>query len=212
MRLLLVRHGESTWNAQGRYQGRRDAPLSARGIAQARALAEHFAAHPDEAPGAIVTSPLSRARDTAEAVAQRLGERVDVDDRLIEICHGEWEGLLAAEVAARWPDMLAAWRTTPDSVTFPGGESLADVLGRWRAFLKDVAEGAAPLLVITHDVIVRLAVLDARAEPLTAFNSFTAHNAAVTELEYSSGVSHLHRLNMREHLGDYFVDPAAQAL
>ncbi len=212
MRLLLVRHGESTWNAEGRYQGRRDAPLSERGALQSNALAERLAADGDVRPRAIVSSPLSRARDTAAPTARMLGLDVDVDPDLIEISHGAWEGLLKSEIASAWPAMFAAWRDAPDSVRFPGGESLDDVRARWRSFVSDVERYPSPLLVVTHDVIVRLAVLDARGQPLSAFNSLTSENAAITEIDCVSPELHIVRLNDGSHLGDLRADPAAQAL
>jgi phosphoserine phosphatase len=212
VRLLFVRHGESTWNAEGRYQGRREAPLSKRGALQADALAARLAADKDLRPRAIVSSPLSRARDTAAPAARALGLKIELVPDLIEISHGEWEGLLKPEIASRWPAMFAAWRDAPDSVRFPDGESLDDVRARWRSFFSDVARYPSPLMVVTHDVIVRLAVLDALGEPLSAFNSVAAENAAITEIECDSPELHLIRVNEGAHLGDLRADPATQAL
>jgi broad specificity phosphatase PhoE len=212
VRLLLVRHGESTWNAEGRYQGQRDVPLSPLGVRQAAALAQRLASDDDVRPRAIASSPLARARETAAPAARALGLEVDVSAGLIEISHGEWEGLFKPEIESTWPSMVAAWRTTPESVRFPGGESLDDVRTRWRQFARVVERYPSPLLVVTHDVIIRLAVLDARGEPLSAFNSLAAENAAITEIDYDSPKLHLVRLNDGSHLGDLRVDPAAQSL
>ncbi len=104
--LLLVRHGETDWNAGRRWQGHTDVPLNDRGRAQAAALAEELAADP---PQAIYTSDLSRARDTAEIVAARLGVPVIVEPRLREIDVGSREGLTAEEVGDR------AWDGEPHS-------------------------------------------------------------------------------------------------
>jgi broad specificity phosphatase PhoE len=212
VRLLLVRHGESTWNAQGRYQGRMDPPLSERGLQQAGALAQHLATCADSRPAAIVASPLARARRTADIVANRLGLGIHCDDRLIEISHGEWEGLLKSEVEQRWPDEMSAWRSAPQSVTFPHGESLADVHRRWCAFLDDAGSFFSPLLIVTHDVIVRLAVLDAKGEPAARFNSLASENAAITELCYSADGLRLVTLNHGSYLGALKQDTASQAL
>jgi len=212
VRLLLVRHGESTWNAEGRYQGRCDAPLSDLGRRQAQALATRLAADDGVRPVAIVSSPLSRARETALMSARLLRLDVETDADLIEISHGEWEGLLKPEIAAMWPQMLAAWRTRPESVRFPGGESLADVKARWRRFLASIERRGSPLLVVTHDVVVRLAVMNARGEPLSAFNTLTAENAAISEIDESAAALHLVTLNDASHLGELRADPATQAL
>ena len=212
MTIFFVRHGESTWNAQGRYQGRCDPPLSERGKAQAGTLADRFAAEPAAAPRAVVSSPLSRARETAERSARALGLNVAIDDRLVEISHGHWEGLLKTEVAVRWPHMLEAWRTSPQTVRFPGGESLDDVQRRFRSFIERADAFESPLLVVTHDVIVRLAVLDARGEGLSAFNAIASENAAITQIEKTAGTLRLICLNERAHLGPHRVDPSLQAL
>ena len=212
MKLLLVRHGESTWNVEGRYQGRMDPPLSVRGEQQADALAAYAAAHAASRPKSIVASPLLRARQTADIVAGRLELPVQVDDRIIEVSHGAWEGLLKRDVERRWPEMMAAWRNAPETVVFPGGESLSDVVQRWRSFLSDAQGFPSPLMLVTHDVIVRLAVLEARGKPASQFNSLTAENAALTELDDTSGGLRLVRFNEQSYLGTLRADPATQAL
>lgn len=212
MKLLLVRHGESTWNAEGRYQGRMDPPLSERGLRQADALATYLASGIEAAPAAIVSSPLARALGTAEEVGRRVGIQPHIDERLIEISHGEWEGLRKREIEQRWPEMSAAWSSAPHSVAFPGGESLADVQRRWQEFLAHAARLASPLLIVTHDVIVRIAVLDAKREPMSSFNSFASENAAISELALTPQGLRLVKLNANTHLGVDRADPAKQAL
>ncbi len=95
MNVLLVRHGETEWNREGRYQGRTDIPLSAVGVEQVRALGRRLA----QVPIAIAAaSPLSRARATAEAVVAGRDLTLEIDDGLAEISHGAWEGKLASDV------------------------------------------------------------------------------------------------------------------
>ena len=209
MKIFVVRHGESTWNAEGRYQGRKDPPLSPLGEAQARALAQQMRRDP---PQAIVTSPLLRARATAQAVANELGAAISIDERLTEISHGEWEGLLKSEVERRWPRLVACWRADPAAVRFPGGESLAGVRARWRSFLKDAARFPSPLLVVTHEVVARLAALDAGNQTLAHYNSLQIENAAVNEFDLDGDRLVLVRLNDGAHLGALRSDPATQAL
>lgn len=115
MRILLARHGETPWNAEGRYQGQEDIPLSAVGvIAQATALGERLRAlRIDRA----LASPLSRARRTAElALGEGRASQLLLDDGFKEIGHGEWEGLLASEILERDGERLQAWREAPDAV------------------------------------------------------------------------------------------------
>ena len=152
--LVLVRHGESTFIVEGRFQGQAEAPLSPDGIAQARlvgARLAHPAAPPalpvpPTAPLEIAHSPLARTADTAGAIATAmadpaaLGADVPVrpDHGFIEIGQGEWEGVHRSEIEARWGDILATWRRRPLDAWAPGGESLPDVQARLRPALAGV--------------------------------------------------------------------------
>lgn len=214
MRLLLVRHGESTWNAQGRYQGRLDPPLSQRGRAQAQALASRLQSEPFAdgfKVGTIVSSPLERARDTAQACADVLALPLGTDERLTEISHGEWEGKLRGQIASRWPEMLATWRANPDLVRFPGGENLDQVRVRLDSFVRHLPAVGPMLLAVTHDVIVRIAILLAQGKPLSAFNEFQVDNAALNEFEVRNGILNAIRLNDTTHLGSLRSDAQSQA-
>lgn len=148
--LVLLRHGESTWVADGRFQGSADPPLSELGHRQAALAAARLADPaggavalpiPAPPPSAIVHSPLARAASTAAAVAAALGDPglLRADAAFAEIGQGEWEGRTGAEITARWEDVLAGWRRDPVATWAPGGESLAEVDARVRA-------GLVPLL------------------------------------------------------------------
>jgi broad specificity phosphatase PhoE len=216
VRLVLVRHGESTWNAEGRYQGRLDPPLSQRGRAQAEALAarlkrEELAAPEAQRLAVIVSSPLVRARDTAEICAQELSLSVRVDERLTEISHGEWEGKLREEIANKWPVTVAAWQASPHTVQFPGGETLDAVRLRFESFLRDL-RGDSEVLAATHDVIVRIATLLAQGKTLSAFNDVRVDNAAINEFLWEDSKLIPVRLNDTAHLGSLRSDILMQAL
>ncbi|NPA06191.1 MAG: histidine phosphatase family protein [Chloroflexi bacterium] len=127
--LLLVRHGETDWNREGRYQGQADPPLNARGRAQAHALGQRLQAE-GWRPEVIYTSPLRRAAETAAILQTYLPAPVRVEPRLMEIHQGAWQGLLVDEIAQRWPQRFQAWETAPWTVRPPGGESLAEVRDR----------------------------------------------------------------------------------
>jgi broad specificity phosphatase PhoE len=152
-RLLLVRHGQSTWNADGRWQGRADPPLSELGIRQAEAVAE--AVVPGGSTGleitGVWTSPLERARRTAEIVSERLGTSLNVDARLEERDAGEWTGLTRVEIEAAWPGYLAEYRRPP---AFELDEML---VVRALEALEAIASaaGSGPVLVITHAGVIR---------------------------------------------------------
>ena len=146
--LVLVRHGESEYIVEGRFQGQAETALSATGLRQAALVAERLA-HPHDPPalplpsGAvreIVHSPLRRTTQTAEAVASQLdaAPALRPDPGFLEIGQGEWEGLHRDEISARYGDVLAAWRRTPLTAWAPGGESLTEVQTRLRPALSGV--------------------------------------------------------------------------
>ena len=119
---VLLRHGETPLSVERRFAGRGDIPLTETGKLQAKAAAQRLAAR--GGADLIVTSPLQRARLTADAVAAATGAPVQVDDGWIEADFGEWEGLSYAEAMERWPDEVTAWMQDT-SVAPPGGESFA---------------------------------------------------------------------------------------
>jgi broad specificity phosphatase PhoE len=149
--LVLLRHGESEWVAQGLFQGQGDSPLSATGWRQAALAAERLAqAHrppalpvPTGVPTAIVHSPLSRTTETATLVAEAiagpggLGSPAPVrpEPGFLEIGQGEWEGVASTTVSERWKDVLDGWRDDPLTAWAPGGESLPEVDARVRVAL-----------------------------------------------------------------------------
>lgn len=157
--MVLLRHGESTWVAEGLFQGRADPPLSELGRRQAALAAARLADPrggpvplpvPAGDPLEIVHSPLARASATAAAVATAVGGGVPLrdDDAFAEIGQGEWEGRPGAEISARWGAVLSGWRREPTTTWAPGGESLAEVDARVRAGLRrllgDLAHGREP--------------------------------------------------------------------
>jgi probable phosphoglycerate mutase len=150
--LVLVRHGQSTWIAEGRFQGRADPPLSALGEEQAALVAARLGGPRGSdpmaptAPHALWSSPLGRARGTARHLAALPGwPPIRAADGLSEIGQGEWEGQPSAVVAARWPDLLAGWRRDPLAHHAPGGEALADVDVRIRAALEEILRDLPPV-------------------------------------------------------------------
>ena len=149
--IILCRHGETDWNTQGRYQGRTDVPLNARGREQARALAFRLS---DERVDVVYSSTLERAYDTALAIAKMHGLEVRRDPRLDEIDQGSWEGLRRDEIALRHPNELAAWQHHPIDLRLPGGETLEEVRLRVRSALDDMMllhEGKV-ICLVAHSV------------------------------------------------------------
>jgi probable phosphoglycerate mutase len=185
--------------------------LTALGVCQGFALADAFA-HIEPRIERIVASPLLRCSATARFVAERLNIALETDDRLLEIAHGTWEGRLRDEIAANDPERFRAWKEHPSpAVGFEGGESLADVRARWcdfaRAFLPDT-----PALVVTHDAIVRVAILEAQGRPLDDLWDVSVENAGFAEFERSPLGWTLERENVNAHLAGLRAAIGGQAL
>jgi len=126
-RLYLVRHGQTDWNLEGRWQGHADVPLNDRGLQQAAQIAEALAG---AGLKAIYSSDLQRARQTAQLLAEAAGLEVRVDARLREIHQGEWQGLLVDEIQARYGEIFHQRHRDPAAFAPPGGETAAQVKAR----------------------------------------------------------------------------------
>ncbi len=153
--LTLLRHGRTSYNAEGRFQGQVDVPLDSLGEAQARAVATHLAG--SATVSRIVASDLRRAAQTAQALSDQTGVAVEFDSALREISVGDWEGHTRDEVAQLWPDELDAWLAGVD-MRPPGGESRDESASRVHAAVTRLADesGAdADLVVVAHGAVIR---------------------------------------------------------
>ena len=200
MRLVVVRHGESEWNRIGRYQGTFDAPLSDMGVRQAEALGERLRT---ESFHTIYTSPLQRARLTAEAVHRHHPETpFVVDPAIAELDHGEWSGLMVDEVIQKFGDGLREWRMHPTRSQMPGGESFSNILKRVldfkEALLKQHADQT--ILMSTHDVVVKILVADALGMHMDGINQIWVTNASISVIEYGPDMTYLVSLSEAAHL------------
>ncbi len=214
MRSLLARHGETAWNAEGRYQGQEDIPLSPVGEAQARALGQRLQSiRIDRA----VASPLARALRTAQlALGPERAGLLTTDDGFKEIAHGEWEGLLSQEIHARDPERLRAWRETPHEVLMPRGESLQHVLDRAWPALSRACAGLGPadtLLVVAHDAVNRVLLCRILGLPLARLWTFRQAPTTLNLLE-GTDIDHLDvvRLNDCAHHTALFGEAVHRAL
>jgi glucosyl-3-phosphoglycerate phosphatase len=153
---VLLRHGRTASNAEGRIQGQLDVPLDDLGRRQADALGTAFEADP---PAVVVSSDLSRAADTARAVAAHVGLEVSYDERLRETHFGQWQGLTGDEVHAGWPEESARWRSGQGGPL--GGETAAQVAERASACLQDWLPGVdagRTLMLVSHGGTARALV------------------------------------------------------
>ncbi|TCC58822.1 histidine phosphatase family protein [Kribbella pittospori] len=152
--VYLARHGQTEWNVEGRRQGRLDSPLTPHGLLQAQ---RNAALVRREQIDAVFTSPLGRARRTAEILAEAV--ELQVLDDLAEVAHGEWSGLTSAEIDSGWPGQRTAREKDKYSFRFPGGESYADAeLRAVRALESIAATGSRRPLLVSHEMIGRLLV------------------------------------------------------
>jgi glucosyl-3-phosphoglycerate phosphatase len=157
MQILIVRHGESEWNREHRWQGWEDIALTATGVAQARARGGDLQADGHRF-GAIYTSDLVRAAHTADLVAETLGHPPAIrEPGLRERFGGDWQGSTSREIDERWPGQRAAWRLGEISAP-PGGEIDCAVLERVHEALERIGttDPAGPVLVVTHHGVLRL--------------------------------------------------------
>jgi len=134
--LILIRHGETHWNVIGRYQGQADPPLNAKGQEQARQVAQTL--NEKAKIDVLFTSPLKRATQTAEKIAETLDIPLHEDLRLMEIHQGDWQTKLRTEIEAAYPDLFRKWETEPWEVTPPGGENLTQVKTRVYAAVDEI--------------------------------------------------------------------------
>jgi probable phosphoglycerate mutase len=178
--ILLARHGETAENRERRFQGQKDVPLNETGREQARALAEAVA---DHGIAAIYASPLIRARETAEIVAERLGLEPRLDDRLKEVDVGAWQDRLKDDIAREDPEGWAAFGRGGEDWRFPGGESLQEQQDRVIAALVDITQrGDLPALVVCHRGVIRCALAHTHNRGLETYHEWTVPNGELITL------------------------------
>jgi len=180
--LLLIRHGETAWNAEHRIQGRLDVPLSATGVWQTRQLAQRLA---DEPIDAVVSSDLARAWMTGAPLAEARGLQMIAEPRLRERVFGIFEGKTLDEIAAQHPDELAAWRSRDVDWQVPEGESGTEFIARALAALHDIvlAQRGRTVAVVTHGGVLDVVYRNARALPWDAPREHLMLNASINRVQ-----------------------------
>ncbi|MGH8861616.1 MAG: histidine phosphatase family protein [Jatrophihabitantaceae bacterium] len=198
-RLVLVRHGATVHSHDRRFSGRNDLPLDEAGERQAAALAKR----PFGDIAAIVTSPLRRARQTAEVIAAALDAPVSVEEAFAELDFGAFEGLTPGEARERYPDEMIAWRASPEAAAPPGGESFADLAHRvWRGRDAVVAHHPdATVLVVSHVSPIKILVRAALDAPPASVYHMHLDTASVSSVDYlGDGSATLRLFNDTSHL------------
>lgn len=197
VRLYLVRHAESTWNAEDRVQGQADPPLSERGRQQAAQLAARFRG---EGIAGMYASPLHRARQTAEPIADALGLSVRIDERLKEHNMGLFTGLVWTDIAVRFPEFAATWMEQP--LDMPGGEKHLAFRARAVSALQDIVarHPSSKVVVVSHGGILGEYLSHVLGLATDRRHPFRFDNASVSLVEVGSAIPRLHRLNDISHL------------
>lgn len=215
-RLLLVRHGETEWNRQGRFQGQIDVPLNDNGRVQAAQAGEFLKSVQIDS---AVSSSMARPKETAELILKHHpGIDLKLRDDLQEISHGLWEGRLEEEIEAEYPGLLQQWQSRPETVQMPEGENLQQVWDRavagWDAIVKNAQPGET-ILVVAHDAINKAILCYVAGLTPASFWNFKQGNGAVSVIDYVSGndaTPLLMAMNITTHLGGVLDKTAAGAL
>ena len=198
--LLLIRHGQTESNISGYYMGWSQEDLNETGYKQAQLLSKRLGDTPIDA---IYTSPLKRARTTAEAVAKPHNLDLTEMDDLIEINLGDWQGLHASDIVKKWPDMWQQSRVDPSVLSWPNGESFAQTAQRSvQAFNTIVQANQGKLVaIVTHDIIVRIMAMHVLGINYSTYRRMEIGNASFTKIVNTDNKNQLVTLNDTSHLG-----------
>jgi broad specificity phosphatase PhoE len=199
-RIILVRHGQTAWNKSDRFRGRADVPLDDVGLAQAEATGRRVATQ--WTIRAVYSSPMSRAHNTAEAIARHFNLPVQTHNGLADINFGLWQGLLPDEVKMRWPQELNDWYQAPQRLHIPGGESLDMMRARSMAAINELAARHAEetIALVGHAVINRVILLGVLGLGNERFWHIGQDTCAINVIDAADGDFTLVTLNDTCHL------------
>jgi phosphoserine phosphatase len=215
VRLLLVRHGETDWNRQTRFQGQIDVPLNDNGRQQSQKAGEFLQ---NVAIDFAVSSPMLRPKETAEIILkQHPNIKLDLQEGLREISHGLWEGKLEIEIEQEFPGELQRWRMIPAQVQMPEGENLQEVWERSVTAWQSIVQAALTnqfktVLVVAHDATNKTLLCHVLGLSLENFWNFRQGNGAVSVIDYPSGIDGLpvlQAMNITAHFGGGVLDKTA---
>ncbi|ADL12383.1 alpha-ribazole phosphatase [Acetohalobium arabaticum] len=197
--IILVRHGETLWNKESRFQGSADVKLSSDGVKQAERLAERFA---DFRLDMVYASDLQRAAKTAEIVADQHGININTEAKLREANFGVWEGLTFEEIKERDGEKLDAWLKDPVTVQTPEGENFEEVQKRAKEGLNRIKtkHEDEQVLVVAHGGTIRALLVDLLGMPLSNFWRIQQDNTAVNIVKFYDGDPIVSLINCTQHL------------
>jgi probable phosphoglycerate mutase len=183
--LILIRHGETKWNAEGRWQGQADIPLNPRGMRQAKEMAKSLA---DRHLDAIYSSDLLRARQTAEQLARVSGQTVHYDRRLREIDQGLWEGMLLNEIQSGYASLLERRRSDPWKAAPPGGETISQVHDRVIECVEEILKNHSDqtVAIVSHGFALALILASYLHQPVEKTWELIPKNCEALEINVIS--------------------------
>jgi broad specificity phosphatase PhoE len=208
MQIILVRHGATDWNLQGRCQGSSDRDLSEVGLRQAEQISALFTR---EKIDAVYSSNLRRARQTAEVISRPHDLPVLIEDGVRELDHGELEGLTFDEIKTKYGEFLTRWRSEPADIHVPGGERLADVAERtWNGLIEIAGRHreAERILVVSHNFPILGIVCRISGTDLNAYRTFHLDPCGITRIGRDDGRGwYITHVNSREYPVQLFAMP-----
>ena len=183
--VFLVRHGRTGWNKEQVFRGHKDVPLDEVGREEARLVGERLKR---EGIKAVFSSPLSRARETAEAVARSHNVEVQIVEGLIDLHFGDWEGLSLKEVQKQYSDLYAQWQGAPHKVIFPGGEGLAAVRSRAIKAVEKIVERhpQEAVALVSHRVVLKVLICALLGLDNSHFWNIRQDNCGFTTFTYET--------------------------
>jgi len=203
MKLFLVRHGETSWNKEGIFRGRKDIQLNRNGVIQAKSIAKYlFHAQIDF----IYSSPLKRALYTAKEITKYHKLNVQIAKELIDFDFGNWEGYTIEEIKKKFPELYNLWLTNPEKLEIPNGETIPILKKRLKTFLDYLIKKhpQKTIILVSHRVVLKMLILIALRLNTRYFWSIKLDTGSISILEYSSGNKFvLNRLNDVSHLKNY---------
>lgn len=201
IRFYFIRHGETIWNTEGRYQGWTDISLSSVGEKQAQLLGKRFEnIDVDE----IYSSPLKRAKATASEIASRKNKEIIISENFKEINFGEWEGHTVSELKEKFGEHYSKFLETPHKIDFPGEGSFGNVIKRIEIGINEIIEKNKEenknIVIVSHGGILKIAILHLMGIDLNLYMRTWLDNTSVSVLEYRKDKFFLVSLNDKSHL------------
>lgn len=201
--IYIVRHGQSLGNLKGGFAGHTDYPLSDLGHKQARISADFLK---DEHIETVISSPLTRAVQTAAPIANDRNLEILTDEGFIEMNFGEWEGMAIEEVEQKYDGAFTVWKTQMYKTVCPGGESTIECYNRAVNALKETAKKyeGHDILITTHGAVIKCLCCYLHKMPIEQLQDIKwADNASVTKLEYSDGEFEIVYESKSDHMGEF---------